>query len=135
MRYLLDTNVLSEARKHRPESKVVAWLESCPSDDQAISVITAMELKVGVLRKARKNPLAGAYLERWFHAVMEAFDGRVLPVDLATAWRIAPLYVPDPAPEHDAIIAGTALTHGLTVVTRNDRDFTRMGVPVLNPWL
>ena len=67
--------------------------------------------------------------------VLEPFQGRILPIDTGIARRCAALHVPDPRPERDALIAATALTHGLTVVTRNVADFAPMGVAVLNPWL
>jgi predicted nucleic acid-binding protein len=100
-----------------------------------ISVVSILEVKVGALRIARRDRLQGAMLESWIHEnVLSQFQGRILAVDPAVALRCAALHVPDPRPERDAMIAATALVHGLSVVTRNIRDFAAMGVALLNPW-
>ncbi len=94
-----------------------------------------MELEIGILRLARRDPNQHWRLRRWLETdVIGAFAGRILPIDLAVARRCAALHVPDPMSERDAYIAATALTHGLDVVTRNTRDFIRSGVRLLNPW-
>ena len=135
MRYLVDTNVLSEARKPRGDVGVKEWWRLQAVESLAISVITVLEIDVGIRRLRRHDPDSAAVLQRWLdERVMVAFRGRVLPFDLECSWRTAPLHVPDPAPEHDAIIAGTALAHGLVVVSRNVDDFARLGVEVVNPW-
>lgn len=137
MRYLLDTNVVSELRKRpdRVDHRVAGWADQQPSDDLAISVITLMELEVGVARIERRDPIAGVGLRRWFeNKVVEGFDQRLLTVSTAVARRAAVLHVPDPVPLADGLIAATALVHGLTVVTRNTKDFDRTGVPLINPW-
>ena len=135
MRYLLDTDVLSEVRRRRPYPHVVGWLRRQPPHDVAICVVTVLEIELGVLRLERRDPTAGAVLRRWFEdRVLTGFADRILPLDLAGARAAAPLHVPDPAPERDALIAAVALSRGLTVVTRNTVDFTRAGVPCLDPW-
>ncbi|MDR1807228.1 MAG: type II toxin-antitoxin system VapC family toxin [Propionibacteriaceae bacterium] len=135
MTYLLDTNVVSEPVRPRPDPTVLAWLTQQDTSDLAISVVTIMELEKGILLLERRNPQAGARLRRWFIAkVIGHFAPRILPVDLAAARATAPLHVPNPAPERDALIAGTALAHDLIVVTRNVADFDRFGVPYVNPW-
>jgi predicted nucleic acid-binding protein len=74
-------------------------------------------------------------LRTWLDTlVLPEFDGRTLPVDTAVAQRCSRLHVPDPRAERDALIAATALVHGMTVVTRNVADFEPSGVPILNPW-
>jgi predicted nucleic acid-binding protein len=74
-------------------------------------------------------------LQRWVtESVLAKFEGRIIALDSAIALRCAELHVPDPSPERDAMIAATALVHGLTLITRNVRHFRRMGVPLLNPW-
>ena len=84
----------------------------------------------------RRNAEQGAVLRRWLEGeVLSAFEGRILPIDAPIARRSAALHVPDPRPERDALIAATALVHGLTVVTRNTADFEPTGVALLNPWL
>jgi hypothetical protein len=136
--YLLDTNVVSELRKvksRRAHSKVVAWNDSVAPAETFISAITVMELELGVLRIERRDPGQGSIMRGWMdERVLPAFGGRVLPIDSVVAQRCAALHVPDPRPERDAYIAATALTHGMTVVTRNVQDFELIGVATLNPW-
>ena len=135
MKYLVDTNVLSEARKRDGNPAVKAWLTRQTPEDLAISVITVLEIDVGIRRVQRRDPSSAEVLRTWLdERVLTLFAGRVLPLDVSCVPQIAPLHVPDPMPEHDAIIAGTALTHGLVVVTRNTRDFARANVELLNPW-
>lgn len=134
--YLLDTNVISELRKAaRANATVRAWAESAPANCFWLSAVTVLELEVGVLRVERRDAVQGALLRQWLEtAVLEQFNDRILDVDVAIARRCANLHVPDPRPERDALIAATALVHGLTVVTRNIGDFEPMGVALINPW-
>ncbi|WP_395611114.1 type II toxin-antitoxin system VapC family toxin [Pseudomonas sp. B22129] len=133
--YLLDTNVISELRKPQADANVVAWAKSVIAPRLFISAITLKELETGVLRIERRDPAQGKILRTWLKRhVMPAFDARILPVDAAVALRCAHLHVPDKANESDALIAATALVHGLTVVTRNISDFKSSGVNVINPW-
>ena len=136
---LLDTNVVSELRfvmAGRGDPRVAAWQASVPTSTLAISVVTLLELERGVLLLERRDRPQAALLRRWLDdGVPAAFESRILPVDAAVARRAAALHVPDPAPAHDALIAATALVHGLTVVTRDVADFVRFdGVRVLDPW-
>ena len=137
--HLLDTNVVSELRKlksGRADHQVGRWASSAPAGGFFISVMTLMELETGVLLVQRRDPAQGALLRAWMNEqVIPGFAGRVLPVDEAVALRCAALHVPDPRPERDALIAATALVHGMTVVTRNVADFAPMGVALFNPWL
>lgn len=133
--YLLDTNVVSELRKRHGDSGVKQWVAKQSVADLAISVVTVIEIETGILRKGRTDPDQARILTRWFDQnLLTGFAGRILPLDLAAARRVASLHVPDQAPLHDALMAGTALARGLTVVTRNTRDFERAGVEYLNPW-
>ena len=133
--YLLDTNVISELRKPHADANVVAWAKSVIAPRLFISAITLKELETGVLRIERRDATQGKVLRTWLkHHVMPAFDSRILPVDTAVAIRCAGLHVPDRANESDALIAATALVHGLTVVTRNVADFQSSGVQLINPW-
>jgi predicted nucleic acid-binding protein len=137
--FVLDTNVVSELRKAkagRADPNVVAWAAGVPAAELFVSVITILELETGVLLVARRDPSQGVVLRAWLdHHVMPAFAGRVLAIDTAVAQRCASLHVPDPRADRDALIAATALVHGMTVVTRNVADFAATGVSVLNPWL
>ena len=138
MMFVLDTNVVSELRKVRlgtADTNVAAWAESVDAADLFVSAITIMELELGVLSIERKDPTQGAMFRSWLEQhVLPEFSGRTLTVDTTVAQRCARLHVPDKRGERDALIAATALVHGMTVVTRNVADFTPMGVPLLNPW-
>jgi len=137
--FLLDTNVISELRKTgdgRADPHVTAWVAAHDARDCYLSCIAAMELELGVLRIERKDPQKGARLRTWLNdRVLPAFDQRILPIDTTIALQCARLHVPDPRADRDALIAATALTHGLTVVTRYTADFMATGVPLIIPWL
>lgn len=139
MTYLLDTNVVSELRKigdGKADANVVAWIGREDAVSFFISAITILELERGVLGVQRRDALQGARLRTWLDThVRPEFTGRILPVDDAVATRYAHLHILDRRNEVDALIAATALTHGLTVVTRNVKDFEGTGVVVINPWL
>lgn len=136
--FVLDTNVVSELRKAKAgkaDLNVAAWASGVPAAALFVSAITILELETGVLLVQRRDPRQGALLRVWLDQhVLTAFSGRVLPVDTAVAQRCASLHVPDPRAERDALIAATALVHGMTVVTRNVADFAATGAPLLNPW-
>lgn len=134
--YLLDTNVISELRKPRADERVRAWAAGVPSATLFVSSITVLELETGVLQMERRDKRQGAALRRWLDGqVLPAFAGRVLAVDAAVALQCARLHVPDRMADGDALIAATALVHGLIVVTRNTSDFEPAGVGLLDPWL
>lgn len=136
--YLLDTNVVSELRKARSgkaDKNVAIWADSVDAADLFLSAITIQELEIGILLVERRDHTQGALLRAWLNNhVLPAFTGRILPVDTAVAKRSAKLHVPDPRPVRDGLIAGTALVHGMTLVTRNVSDFEGTGVLILNPW-
>lgn len=134
--FLLDTNIVSELRvPKRADINVLAWASSQPVAAQFLSSITVLELELGVLRMERKDAAQGAVLRAWLDGqVLPQFAGRVLAFDQSVALRCAKLHVPDPRAERDAVIAATAIVHGMTVVTRNTEDFILTGVPLLNPW-
>ncbi|SDI12336.1 type II toxin-antitoxin system VapC family toxin [Propionivibrio dicarboxylicus] len=138
MSFILDTNVVSELRKVRSgkaDAKVIAWAASVDAADLYISTISIMELALGVLSIERKDAAQGAILRAWLEQqVLPEFSDRTLPIDTAVALRCARLHVPDKRGERDALIAATALVHGMTVVTRNVGDFRYAGLAVLNPW-
>ena len=136
--YILDTNVVSELRKAKSVKaykKVIQWAKDISASSLYLSVISILELETGILLAERRDPSQGTILRSWLNShVLPAFSERILPVDTAIAQRCAKLHVPDRRSDRDAIIAATALVHGMTVVTRNVQDFNQTGVEILNPW-
>lgn len=136
--WLLDTNVLSELRKPRPDAHVVAFVAAQPLDRLFVSTVTLAEIRFGIERLP--DALRRTELSDWLaHRVRPMFEQRVLPVseDVMFRWRL--LVEEGRQASHtfsqpDLIIAATALQHGLTLVTRDIGDFARARVPLLNPW-
>jgi predicted nucleic acid-binding protein len=136
MKFLADTNVLSELRKGKTgDQNVHRWGLSIDLAEIAMSVISLHELELGILNIARRDERQGLHLRAWLdHALIPQFADRILSVDPEIALRCAALNVPNPQPLADALIAATALVHNLTVVTRNVRHFASIDVRLLNPW-
>ena len=134
--YLLDTNVVSELRRaKKADPGVRAWAQTLPAANLYLSVISVLELEMGVLLIERRDRKQGRILRAWMDGhVLPTFAGRVLAIDTTVALRCAALHVPDPRSDRDALIAATALVHGMTVVTRNVIHFQPMGLAVVNPW-
>jgi predicted nucleic acid-binding protein len=137
--FLLDTNIVSELRKVRSGKAnpgVAAWASNMSAAELFVSAITIHELEHGVLLTERSDAAQGAVLRTWLdQSVAAAFADRVLVVDEDVARRAASLHVPNPAPFRDALIGGTALVHGMAVVTRDRKDFERFdGLEIVNPW-
>jgi predicted nucleic acid-binding protein len=134
--FILDTNVVSELRRPaRVDPGVAAWASATPATSFFLSSITVLELELGVLLMERQDPTQGMILRAWLDdQVLPRFSGRVLAVDTAVAQRCARLHVPDRRSERDALIAATALVHGMSVVTRNVGDFAATGVGIVDPW-
>ena len=134
--YVLDTNVVSELRKAKKADPAVrSWAQVLPAASLYLSAITILELEIGILLVERRDRKQGAVLRAWMDGhVLPAFAGRILAVDAAVALRCATLQAPSPRSDRDALIAATALVHGMTVVTRNISHFRPMGVVVVNPW-
>ncbi len=137
--YLLDTNVISEFRKaqtRKIDKNVEAWARQISTSTLFLSVITIMELELGIALLERRDSSQGALLRSWFEdRVLIAFSDRILDINSAVALRCAKLHIPNPQSDRDALIAATALVHGMTVVTRNVSDFELTGVKIINPWL
>ena len=134
--YVLDTNVISELRKGKKAQRSVRmWAQALPTASLFLSVVSVLELEIGTVLVERRDRNQGAILRAWIDGhVLPSFSGRVLAIDTAVAQRCASLQVPPPRSDRDALIAATALVHGMTVVTRNVSDFQATGVAVVNPW-
>ena len=136
--FVLDTNVVSELRKlgdGRADARVIAWISGQDAASFYISALTLMELEIGILRIERRDAGQGERLRRWMDRhVLPEFRERTLPVDTAVALKCARLHVPDPRAERDALIAATAMVHGMNVVTGNLADFEATGVTLIDPW-
>jgi len=136
--FVLDTNVVSELRKAntgKADANVVAWANSVLPASLFLSTISILELEMGILLIERRDQEQGEMLRNWLeNQVLPTFEERILVVDTAVARQCARLHVPDPCSERDALIAATALVHGMTVVTRNVDDFKPTGIAILNPW-
>ena len=135
MSYLIDTNIISEVRKGaRCDLHVSAWYASIADGDIFLSTLVLGEIRKGVELARPKDAGKAAVLERWLHDVEKAFDGRVLGIDNAVSDQWGHMSAIRPVPVIDGLLAATALTNGLTLVTRNDRDIAGLGVTVLNPF-
>ena len=135
--FLLDTNVISELRRPgKADPNVQTWAAAAPVASFYLSSITVLELELGALLMERKDAAQGAILRAWIDGqVLPQFVGRILAIDTVVAQRCARLHVPNPRAERDALIAATALVHGMTVATRNVADFEPTGVTIFNPWM
>ncbi|MYD97477.1 MAG: type II toxin-antitoxin system VapC family toxin [Gammaproteobacteria bacterium] len=136
--FLLDTNVISELRKlgdGKANERVAKWVSRSDASSFYISALTLMELEIGILRMERRDAEQGKRLRTWMDGyVLPEFLERSLPVDSAVAMKCAQLHVPDPRTERDALIAATAMVHGMAVVTGNVVDFGNTGAEVIDPW-
>ena len=136
--WLLDTNILSELRRARPEPKVVEFVGLQPLETLYVSEVVFAEIRFGI--ELLENATRRAELHSWLtHKIRPMFEQRALPVseDVMLKWRLlveTGRKVGHTFSQPDLIIAATALHHSLTVVTRDRSDYDRAGVPVLNPW-
>jgi predicted nucleic acid-binding protein len=136
MLFLLDTNVISAAR--RPEKQDEAFqnfMREFDVEDAALSSVTIMEIRFGIRREQKKDATFASDLEKWLsEIVLTSFAGRIIPFDLEIAIRAGMLSTADRRPSADAMITATALEHGLQVVTRNVAHFEPLGVLCVDPW-
>jgi predicted nucleic acid-binding protein len=135
MSYLLDTNVLSELRRKQPDAGVSVWIAQRPASTLYLSVLTLGELRKGI--EGMSDPDRRLALSDWMQTDLAAFFlGRILSVDASVAdrWGQLVAIAGRPLPAIDSLLAATALVHGLTMVTRNTKDFEGLGVEVVNPW-
>jgi len=131
--YLLDTNVVSELRRARPHGGVLAWLESVADHDLYLSAVTIGEIQAGIEITRARDAERAAAIEAWLEQVAATYNVLAMDAPAFRHWARLMHRKPDRLIE-DAMIAATALVHGLTVVTRNMRDFEALGAPTLNPF-
>ena len=134
MAFLLDTNVISEARKRAPDPNVRAWLASVPEADLYLSVLVVGEIRQGIERLRRRDPAQAAPYETWLSALLHGFADRLVPVTADVCEEWGRLNVPYPLPVVDGLMAATAKLRDWTFVTRNVADLARTEVRLLNPF-
>ena len=135
MRYLLDTNVISELRKgRRCDVNVRAWFSPIPEEELFVSVLTIGEIRKGIESVRLRDQTTAQVLDRWLKQLVLSYKDRILLIDQEVAERWGEMNVPDPLPVMDGLIAATARVHELTVATRNIKDMARAGVPFVNPF-
>jgi len=132
--YLLDTVVLSEMRKRQRDPNVLQWLHDKAPELLFVSAVTIGEIERGVEGQRRRNPVFAEALGSWVEQLIAVYEERILPVDIAVARRWGRLTSRLGHASADLLIAATALVHGLTVATRNVRDFAPAGVATENPF-
>ncbi|WP_373563216.1 type II toxin-antitoxin system VapC family toxin [Tunturiibacter empetritectus] len=133
-RYLLDTNVLSETRKKRPDERVLAFLSNVSPTALFMSCLSVGELKKGVALKRNSDPSAAKAIAGWVDGLEMNFADRILSVDTASAKLWGEWSAQRPRPVIDTILAATAVVHGLVFVTRNESDVQDLPIKLLNPW-
>ena len=132
-RYLLDTNVVSELRRVKPHGAVATWITNTSLEEVMLPAVAIGEIQVGIERTRSGDPVKADEIEEWLEAIIATFA--IVPME-ETAFRLWARLM-HRKPQHlylDTMIAATAIVNGLTVVTRNVRDFQQFGVPILNPF-
>jgi len=135
VRFLLDTNIISEIRKReRAHANVARWVARTPVREMGTSVVVLAEIRRGIELKRRSDAKQADALDRWFMQMRARLGERVLPIDEPIAEMWATMNVPDPLPFIDGLLAATTKVHGLTLVTRNVSDVARTGVSIVDPF-
>jgi hypothetical protein len=135
MGFLIDTNILSELQKgERADTGVKTWYANCDPEDLFLSVLVVGEIRQGIERLRRRDPVQAERIELRLADVLSMMQGRILVITENIAQKWGSINSPDPLPVIDGLLAATALEHGLTLVTRNVRDVKRSGVVLLNPF-
>ena len=134
MSFLLDTNVISEARKPRGDTGVRAWISSVDSEELYLSVLVLGEIRRGIELLRRTDQTQASTYELWLQSLTNEYSGRVLPITPEVAEEWGRINVPNYMPIVDGLMAATAKTRNMTLVTRNTADVERSGVRLLNPF-
>ncbi len=131
---LLDTNVISETRRIRPNERVLAFIDGVDDETLFISALTIGELQKGVELKRRNDPVAAMQIADWVEEMQQSYAERILPVGIDVAWLWGALSADRGRPIIDTLIAATDMVHDLTLVTRNTAHVDGLRLTVLNPW-
>ena len=134
MKYLLDTNVVSETRRRVPNETVIAWFRRADPSALFLSVLTLGEIAKGAELLARRDAQAGTILNRWLEGLRNNYADRIIGIDAEIAQAWGRMAAARPIPVIDSLLAATASVQGMTFVTRNERDAAATGIAVLNPW-
>jgi predicted nucleic acid-binding protein len=136
MGFLLDTNILSEVRKGKRKSDPCLWhwWEKVRGEDHYVSVLVLGEIRKGIDRFAIRDSRQARVLERWIHELKTIYHSRVIGIDPEIADRWGRMQAIRPVPAIDGLIAATASAHDLVLATRNERDFSGLGIVVVNPF-
>lgn len=134
MKFLLDTNVISEARKLRPNAGVLHWLSNTPAEDLFLSVLVLGEIRQGIARLAGRDPKQAEVLARWIDQLRTDYSDRLVPVTAEIAEEWGRRNAVTPLPVVDGLLGATAVVTGMTLVSRNGSDLERTGARVLNPF-
>jgi predicted nucleic acid-binding protein len=135
LKYLLDTNVVSELRKgQRCNHNVAAWFARAPEDEVFLSVLTIGEIRTGIDRIQKRDGSKAGALNRWLKGLIDDFSDRILPIDRAIAEEWGRLNAVGSLRTIDGLLAATAKVHGMSLATRNVKDIVQSGVDCINPF-
>ena len=134
MKYLLDTNIISELRRKRPDSKVIEWFGGCNEEELYLSCLTIGELYKGGFKYSQAHPEKGASLMRWIEGIVTNYQGHILPIDETTCIIWAKLLLIDGTNAIDSLIAAQAKQHNMVLVTRNVKHFQMFDIVIQNPF-
>lgn len=134
MTYLLDTNVVSELRKPRPDPGVARWFDAAEARELHLSVLVVGEIAQGIERLRLREPMRAGHLDTWLEGLQSRFADRIAPITTEVCLMWGRINAVSPLPVVDGLLAATALTHRWTLVSRNERDLARSGVRLLNPF-
>jgi predicted nucleic acid-binding protein len=135
VRYLIDTTIVSEPTARRPNLTVLHWIEQTPLEDRFISEITLGEILKGIAALRRRgNTERVSKLTEWAKSIEDVYGDRIIPIDIDVVHTWGNLNPDRTLPYYDSLIAATALTHNLTLVTRNVRDFVDLPLTIINPF-
>lgn len=132
--FLIDTNVVSEIRKARPDPGVISWFDGVPESSIHVSVLVIGEIRAGIERLRRRDAASADVYDVWLTTLRDDYRDRIIGIDKAVAECWGTLNVPNPVAVVDGLMAATALVHRMTLVTRNVADVARTGADLVNPF-